>query len=238
MGKKVLVLRNTPRENPGIIEDLLNEFHVNYQIIDFEGCTETGQIQDYGALIVLGGPESANDKSEKMLNELALIRHTVMHKIPYLGICLGMQTLVKAMGGEVMKCNDAETGFRDKNGEIFKITLTDEGKEDRLFYSLPEIFSVFQLHGETVNITDSMNLLATGDSCRNQVVKIGRACYGIQAHFELNESLLESWITEDADLQKLDADKLRSDFNLLYSDYNETGRKLFTNFLNIAGLLQ
>lgn len=237
MGKKVLILRNTPRENPGIIEDLLKECNIDYQIIDFDSSIEIRPVQQYNALVVLGGPESANDTSEKMLCELAFIREAVNHKIPYLGICLGMQTLVKAMGGEIMKCHEAETGFRDKNGEIYNVELTEAGKNDRLFDGLPGSFDVFQLHGETIKLTDGMQLLGKSESCRNQIVRVGETAYGVQAHFELNDSLLESWITEDPDLKKLDSNTLRSDFNLLKSVYMETGRQLFSNFLEIAGLL-
>jgi GMP synthase (glutamine-hydrolysing) len=237
MAREILIIRNTPRENPGIIEDLLKENNLDYQIIDFNGSLKIQPVQNYGALIVLGGPESANDTSNKMLKEIALIRDAVLNKIPYLGICLGMQTLVKAMGGQIIKCQQAEAGFRDKNGEIFKVDLTEEGRNDRLFNRLPGSFRVFQLHGETVHITEGMHLLATGGTCRNQIVKVDRTAYGIQAHFELNDDLLESWITGDPDLKKLDALQLRTDFNLLKSDYLKTGQLLFTNFLKIAGLL-
>jgi GMP synthase-like glutamine amidotransferase len=94
------------------------------------------------------------------------------------------------------------------------------------------------LHGETIQLTESMHLLGKGDSCVNQIVRIGATAYGIQAHFELNEGLLESWIAEDPDLQKLDAEQLRADFNLLKSGYPQTGRQLFTNFIKIAGLIK
>lgn len=233
MAKPILILRNIPRENPGLIEILLNEHNLEYQIIDFTNSTVIDSIDNYSALIVLGGPDSANDLTPKMQNELTLIQNAIQLKIPYLGICLGLQTLVKAMGGTVRKCLVNEIGFRDPENKFFKIKLTSKGRKDRLFKNLSDSLTAFQLHGETVHLTPQMTLLATGDFCKNQIVKIGETAYGIQSHFELTNDLLESWISEDSDLQKLQTDQLKSDFETIKSDYQNTGRQLFYNFLTV-----
>jgi len=237
MNKSILILKNVPRENPGLIGILLKEHNLEYQIIDFGSTTVIDNIENYSALIVLGGPDSANDLTPKMQNELKLIRNAVRLKIPYLGICLGLQTLVKAMGGFVEKCQTSEIGFRDPKNELFKIKLTEDGRRDGLFKNLPDNLNVFQLHGETIHLTPQMTLLATGDFCQNQIVKIGKTAYGIQSHFELTSDLLESWIIEDVDLQKLSPGQLRSDFEKIKTEYQNTGRQLFINFLTMFGLM-
>ena len=237
MTRPILILRNVPRENPGLIEILLKEHNLEYQIIDFDNSTPMVSIENYNALIVLGGPDSANDLTPKMQNELTLIRKAIQSQIPFLGICLGFQALVKAMGGTVEKCQMNEIGFRDPKNNFFKVKLTSEGRKDKLFKDLSDNLTVFQLHGETVQLTPQMTLLAIGDFCKNQIVKIGKTAYGIQSHFELTNDLLESWIIEDSDLQKLQADQLRSDFKRIKSVYKNTGRQFFYNFLTITGLL-
>ena len=238
MTKPILILKNATRENPGLIEVLLREHNLKYQIVDFNNSTIIEYIKNYSALIVLGGPESANDLTTKMLSEVALIKNTIQSKIPFLGICLGLQTLVKAMGGNVVKCQESEIGFRDPNNEFYKVNLTSKGRTDKLFNNLPDSLTVFQLHGETVQLSPEMSLLATGDFCENQIVKIGETAYGIQSHFELTDDLLESWITSDSDLQKLNADNLRSDFKLIKKEYQETARYLFENFLMLTELIK
>jgi GMP synthase (glutamine-hydrolysing) len=237
MTKPILILRNVSRENPGLIEILLQEHSIKYQIVDFDNSTVIDTIENYSALIVLGGPDSANDLTQKMQNELLLIRKALQSHIPYLGICLGLQTLVKAMGGNVVKCQMNETGFRDPANNFFEVKLTSKGKTDKLFNNLSENLTVFQLHGETVKLTPKMTLLATGNFCKNQIVKIGKTAYGIQSHFELTNDLLESWIIEDLDLQKLQPEQLRSDFEKIKTEYQNTGRQIFSNFLTIAGLI-
>ena len=238
MTKPILILKNVPRENPGLIEIVLKEYSIKYQIVDFDNSTVIENIENYSELITLGGPDSANDLTLKMQNELLLIRKALQSNIPYLGICLGLQTLVKAMGGTIQKCHTSEVGFRDPENKYFKVKLTSEGRKDWLFKKLPDYLTVFQLHGETVELSPQMTLLATGDFCKNQIVKIGKTAYGIQSHFELTNDLLESWIIEDSDLQKLQAEQLRSDFETIKSDYQNIGRQLFYNFLTIIGLIK
>jgi GMP synthase (glutamine-hydrolysing) len=235
MGKDILILKNISREGPGLIEDVLREHNLQYDIIETDQITHIKSIEKLGALIVLGGPDSANDTDLKMQNELDLIHKVISAKIPYLGICLGLQTLVKAMGGQVVKCETKETGFRNQYDKYYKIELTPQGRNDALFKNLPDSFTVFQLHGETVQLSSRMILLAYGDTCKNQIVRIGDNAYGIQCHFELKEDMLDLWIKQDQDLQQLDKYQIKSDFKALNDDYLKTGRQLIKNFLSIAG---
>lgn len=233
--KEILFLKNISRENPGLLEDIIKELGIKYSIVDLSQNESIRSLDNYAAVVVLGGPDSANDKTPEMENELALIRNILDAKIPYLGICLGLQTLIKASGGEVVKSQTREIGFRDQNGENFKVELTESGREDILFKGLGNSLTVFQLHGETVMLTENMKLLATGEFCRNQIVKAGPTSYGIQCHFELTQEMLEVWMNEDQDLKELDRDHLRSDFETIRLNYTQTGRQLFLNFLKIAG---
>jgi GMP synthase-like glutamine amidotransferase len=153
---------------------------------------------------------------------------------PYLGICLGLQVGVKAAGGEVIPGAVTELGFRDQTGALNVIDLTDEGFADSLFAGLNSPFKVFHLHGETVELTDDMELLGTGEDCLNQAVKIGPRAYGLQCHFELTDAMLERWLAEDDDLQGMDTEQLRSDWQTIKTEYAHTGRILLNNFLELA----
>jgi GMP synthase (glutamine-hydrolysing) len=97
-GKEILFLKNITRENPGLLENIIKEHSIKYSVIDLSQDQNIRSLDRYGAVVVLGGPDSANDKTPKMENELALIRKILDAKIPFLGICLGLQTLIKASG--------------------------------------------------------------------------------------------------------------------------------------------
>lgn len=234
--KEVLIVKNIFREGPGLIEEVLKERGIGFNIINLYQNQGFPTVEKYGAVVVLGGPDSANDESEKMRNELARIREAVEAKIPFLGICLGLQTLIKAAGGKVVKCQTKEIGFVDPEGNNFTVELTEKGKNDSLFKNLGHSFKVFHLHGETIELTDEMALLATGKFCQNQVVKVGTNAYGILCHFELTPTMFEVWINEDPDLFVFEKDQLRENFNAIRGEYTRAGLQLFHNFLDLAGL--
>ena len=212
MKKQILIAKNIANEGPGLIEEILNKVNVPYSLLDVHDETHFPPIEKLHALIVMGGPDSANDTTKKMLRELAYIREVISAGIPYLGICLGLQTLVKANGGKVIKSPLKETGVRDPQGNFFTATITKEGKDDPLFQGITPSFKVFHLHGEMVELTPSMKLLAIGNHCRNQIVKIGSNAFGMQCHLELTQDLFEFWLDEDCDLQKIPRNSLRKDF--------------------------
>jgi GMP synthase-like glutamine amidotransferase len=239
LNKEVLIIKNSNSEGPGMLQGILDERKINYTIIDLDKGDSIPSPEKYTAIVVLGGPDSANDANEKMHSELAFIKEVIRLNIPYLGICLGLQTLVKAAGGQVVKSPLKEVGFRDPLGNYFTVELTDAGKQEMLLAGLGDSLPVFQLHGETVELSQgdiNMTLLATGKFCKNQVVKVGHNAYGIQCHFELTPDMFEVWINEDTDLQKLDKEKLRNDYKATIENYTHVGQQLLTNFLKIAGI--
>jgi GMP synthase (glutamine-hydrolysing) len=234
MDRKFLIVKNISREGPGLLEQVLKERGVGWDVVEPDKGQDIPATDGFCAMVVLGGPDSANDLTEKMLCELRSIRECLSRNLPYLGICLGMQALVKAAGGKVVRSPVKEVGFRDPDGEPFEVVLTGMGRGDRLFAGLGDKFRIFQLHGETVEICLGIELLGTGKWCRNQIVKVGECAYGIQGHFELTPDMLEVWAGEDVDLMPLGREALASDFTKLKDEYTMTGRRLFENFVDIA----
>jgi GMP synthase (glutamine-hydrolysing) len=237
MESAVLIVKNISREGPGLLERVLMEHEISYNAVDLSQGQAFPPPVNYQAVIVLGGPDSANDTTEKMAAELVQVKAAVEQGIPYLGIDLGMQVLVKAVGGKVVPAAKKELGFTDAANQPYSVTLTAAGKQDALCAGLPEQLGVFQLHGETVELAGDMQLLATGRDCPNQIVKVGARAYGIQPHFELTEPILHTWLGEDPDLKPLGVDKVLADFARQRGTYTVTGLTLFRNFLNIAELI-
>lgn len=235
---QVLIVQNITREHAGALHDVLEELGVGYDVANLDAGDAFPDPSPYKALVVLGGPDSANDQTEKMQNELAQIRKALDSGIPYLGVCLGLQTAVKAAGGKVVRAAQKEIGLHGPDGEQFTVALTDEGRADPLFKGLESPLSVFHLHGETVELTPQMTLLATGRHCRNQIVRIADKAYGIQSHFELTPEMLRTWAAEDPDLQPIGEEVLTRQFAGIQAEYARTGQILLSNFLRIAGLIQ
>ncbi|HIH05314.1 TPA: type 1 glutamine amidotransferase [Candidatus Woesearchaeota archaeon] len=234
---KVLIIKNKTTEGPGLLKGILDSHGIGYDIADLGRGEQFPDPGGYDALFVFGGPDSANDNTPKMKDELKRIRQALDADIPFLGVCLGMQALVKAAGGEVVKNAVKETGWRGPDGGFFQMEATEEGETDPLFGGLPSLLPVFHLHGETVVLAEGMALLATGKHCTNQAVKVGERAYGIQGHLELTPPMLEEWMRHDPDLMPLDKDALRKDYAALRGMYEISGTKLLENFLGIAGII-
>jgi len=235
---KVLIAKNITREGPGLLKEVLNEHGISYDIVDLNKGEQFPSPVEYSAVCVFGGPDSANDDTPKMKQELARIRETVDANIPYLGVCLGMQTLVKAMGGEVYKNPVQEIGWRDSDGNYFQLELEEKGNSDPILGGLNFPYRIFHLHGETVRLPPNMDLLAKGKWCENQIVRVkGKPAYGLQGHLELTQEMFEEWMMQDPDLLKLDASGVRRDYGELRPSYEKQGLQTLTNFLSIARLI-
>ncbi|WP_094228701.1 type 1 glutamine amidotransferase [Methanolobus psychrotolerans] len=233
----LLIVKNIPREGPGILEDILTKNSIPHEIIDLDTGDNLPDPLGYSAIIVLGGPDSANDTTGKMITELAMVRQAIDAGIPYLGICLGMQALVKACGGSVYANDVKEIGLRGEDGNYYSVGIETEYADDPLFNGLESPVKIFHLHGETVKITEEMQLMGTGKYCRHQIIKVGEKAYGIQGHFELTPEMFMVWLDSDPELKEMDRETLMTDFESLANEYSSNGKILFGNFLKIAGVM-
>ena len=229
--QKVLIVKNVSEECPGLLEGVLKERDIPFDVVDLHKGNVFPNPLKYLALFVFGGPDSANDLTPKIQNELRKIREALNAGVPYFGICLGMQLLVKAAGGEVYRNPVKEVGWKDPEGEYFCIDFTPGGQSDPIFRGLSSPLKIFQLHGETVRLTKKISLLATGKHCKNQVVRVSDNAYGIQGHPELTPVMFEAWLTEDEDLKKADPAFLTNDYQPIRMEYEKIGKTIFNNFL-------
>lgn len=235
MTPRLLVVKNCAHEGAGLFETVLHEERVRYDIADLDAGDTFPSHDGYAALLVMGGPDSANDDNVKMRTELLRIQNAMRDGIPCFGVCLGLQTLVKACGGTVRKSETKEIGLRDPEGAFFSVEITEDGKADPLLRELDASLPIFHLHGETVEMTPEMTLLATGRWCRNQIVKVRERAYGMQGHWDVTPQSLRVWMEKDADLAHVAAEQLLDDWNEIEAQHTAIGRTIFQNFLAIAG---
>ena len=140
-------------------------------------------LNNYSAIVVFGGPMSANDSDEFMKKEIDWIGQVLQSEVPFLGICLGAQILVKYLGCKVEKNPNelSEIGF-------YKIQPTEKGI--KLFQS-QDVF--YQFHTEGFELPSGCELLAKGDIFSNQAFRY-KNCYGLQFHPEVNIYLHLKWL--------------------------------------------
>ncbi len=231
----VLILQNVTREGPGAIADFLQSAGRTFVLVNLDRGEPLPDPADFQALIVMGGPDSANDTTPKMQAECRYVRDWVQSGKPYLGICLGMQILAKAMGGAVLRAPAQEAGFRKPEGGFYEVRLTAAGQEDALFQELGPVLPVFQLHGETVQLPAGAVLLGEGNGTSPiQVFRVGQRSYGFQGHFEVTEALLRDWQAQDAMLAPLSLEALQADYAQIRGRYEDNLQRLLSCFLRFV----
>jgi GMP synthase-like glutamine amidotransferase len=238
MTARVWFVKNRTHEAAGLFLSVTKRHAIPSLTVDLHQGGKFPEVAKGDAVVILGGPDSANDAAPKILRELEGLQKCLRDGIPCLGVCLGLQLLVKAAGGIVFRNPVKEIGFRDSGGGWFEMEKTANGKKDPLLAGIPDLCKVFQLHGETVGLTPAMSRLAQGRSCENQIVRVQERAYGIQGHVELSERMFEDWLVNDEDLRKMNTTELRRDFLSVRPELERSSEVLFKNFLRISGFLK
>ncbi len=144
----------------------------------------------HDAVVVFGGPMSANDGSKMpgIRAELDFIPTALESGKPFFGVCLGAQLLARALGAPVSAHPDglAEIGYT-------AITPTAAG---RGHFDGPMM--VYQWHREGFELPHGATLLAEGETFANQAYRYGNAV-GIQFHPEVVLETIERWTTVAAE---------------------------------------
>ena len=187
---RVLAFRHVPFESLGLIEPVLRARGVEVEYADlYRTGAALPDIAAYDALIFLGGPMSVNDDLPDLRHELECIREAMAQRQPVLGICLGAQLIARAAGATVRRNSAKEIGW-------YGLRFNESASGDRLFHGLSEE-TVFHWHGETFDLPNGAELLASSDLCRNQAFRIGEHVYGLQFHLEVTPVMIADWCVQD-----------------------------------------
>lgn len=172
------IIQHVPFENPGLILGWIEERGHTYKIVRTYNQEALPSKEEVQFLVVLGGPMSANDSEEWVVEERSLIKEVVVQGKPMFGICLGAQQLAKAFGGEI-KPAPKEVGW----GEI-KDIHTDE------------YLTVLHWHGEGFTLPKNAQLLYSSELWENQGFRMKNAL-GLQFHFETTEQTVAEIVAAD-----------------------------------------
>lgn len=175
-----MFIQNNIREGPGYLAKLFERDGLDDAII--AANEPVPDIAD-GPVVILGGPQSANDDSPRLRGEERLIRYCFKKDIPVLGICLGAQLAAKALGGKVYRGHISEAGF-------YHDLIPDT--ESPLFARFSSPFTAFHWHQDTFDIPDGARCLVSSESYANQAFAYGTVT-GLQFHIEVDSDILRSW---------------------------------------------
>jgi GMP synthase-like glutamine amidotransferase len=188
---RILVFQHTKGENPGAFLDHIADHGDSAQIVHLYDGQDIPALERFDLLLVMGGPM---DVWETVSNpwltpeKRAIERWVRELGRPYLGICLGHQLLIDALGGRCAPMEVPEIG-------VLPVELTDSAHTDPVFSNLPHHFPVVQWHGVAASdLPDGCEVLAHSSGCAVQAVRVLDKAWGVQFHPEVIQGTIEAWM--------------------------------------------
>lgn len=179
---------HVPWETPTLIDVALTGVPTIRRTIVDEPAPELPHVTELGGLVVMGGPQDANDDVNHpgLGAERRLLAEAVNADVPVLGVCLGMQLLGLALGARLHLRHGTEIGFAP-------IELTTAGMQDPVLGPLAPTPVVLHWHSDAVELPVGAVLLAASHTTPVQAFRAGSAL-GVQFHPEADDSLLAAWL--------------------------------------------
>ena len=190
--KTAIAIRHVSFEDLGGFDDVVrrNGYVVRYCDV---GIDDIGRVDPLAPdlIIVLGGPVSAYQELTYPFlgQEITLLERRLAAGRPTLGICLGAQLMARALGARVYPAPAREIGW----GEV---QLSEAGRKGPLRHLIG--VPILHWHGDTFDLPERAELLASTEICVNQAFSVGRHALACQFHPEIIGVGFERWLVGHA----------------------------------------
>jgi GMP synthase-like glutamine amidotransferase len=236
--KRALVVQHMNHDHPGRFLDWFAEDDIiPHQVRMFDG-EDIPSLAGFDLMFVLGGSQDTWQEQEYpyLAKEKAAIREWVWDRAkPYFGVCLGIQLLATALGGEVALAEKSEVG-------VFDVTVdTDEGG---FFAGLNPRQRVMEWHhAEVKRIPQSSRVLASSKDCAVQALAINDHALATQFHCEFSPQTVATWNSLPSYLAVLDKElgpggyeRFKAEAWPLMPEMTRNTRVVWENFKKKSGL--
>lgn len=182
-----LVLQHIACEPPAAFEDELLAWGAVLDRIEVDEGEPLPDWRGYAGIITMGGPMGAyeDERLPWLAAEKRLIAEAVRAGTPYWGVCLGAQLLAASLGARAFTGPEAEVG-------MLGVRLTEAGRTDPVFGTLPEEFVALQWHADTYDLPEGAVQLAASDAYPQQAFSFQNA-YAMQFHLEVDAARATAW---------------------------------------------
>lgn len=187
----IKVLRFYPESSLGSLSSCIIKAGIRHKIVELDECSCSQTSENADGLIILGGKMGAYEIFDYPQLQAATrwIEDAIKKEIPLLGICLGGQLIAQTLGAKVQPHHTPELGWT-------RIQFTEAAKRDPLLNFSPEEQYISEWHYDTFDIPQGAELLCSSDACENQAFRYGSNVYGFQFHPEVDDRLIETWLSQ------------------------------------------
>ena len=179
---RIHYLQHVPFEGLGLIRDWAANKNMPVSVTRIFAGEGFPDINDFDALIIMGGPMGVYDdqKYPWLAKEKGFIKNAIVSHKKLLGICLGSQLIVDALGGKVFKNPEKEIGW-------FPVKFTELARKNKFFEKFREKEDVFHWHGDSFSLPQGSIPIGSSEACNNQGFIFGDNIIALQFHLEMNK---------------------------------------------------
>ncbi|MBU0916782.1 MAG: glutamine amidotransferase [Gammaproteobacteria bacterium] len=183
----VTVVQHLAFEDLGSFEPVLRQRGHAIDVLQAGVDDVSSAIHQAECLVVLGGPIGVYETEAYpfVVDEVEALRERLRARRPTLGICLGAQLMAAALGARVYPGGRKEIGWGP-------LRLTQAGQASPL--AALEGVPVLHWHGDTFDLPNGCELLASTDVYERQAFSLGPNVLGLQCHPEADARRFERWL--------------------------------------------
>ena len=182
----IYAIQHLAFEDLGALEDTFYQlgFRVRYVEAGVDDLTKA--LEHKGLTVILGGPIGVYETEDYpfLTQEIELLKQRLANNLPTLGICLGAQLIAHALGAKVYAGAEKEIGWS---------TLEIQPVASNPLTALADV-SVLHWHGDTFDLPEHAELLASSALYPNQAFKVGNNILALQFHIEVAADAMEKWL--------------------------------------------
>jgi len=232
----VIAVRHVHFEDCGTLGSVLAERGHRVSYLDAPVFDlRTVDITTPDLVVFLGGPIGVYEENKYpfLTDEIALAERRLRTNRPMLGICLGSQLIAKALGARVFAGHVKELGWKP-------LWLTSSGESSVVVGLGGSRTSMLHWHGDTFDLPEGAELLASTPECAHQIYSVGEHCLAFQCHPEVDPDSIEHWLVghacEISATAKVTVQQLRDDTRRFGAALVTQARKSFVAWLERQGL--
>lgn len=230
--KTVYAIQHLAFEDLGSFEDILYQHGLRVRYFDAGIDDLSVALKHTGLTIILGGPIGAYETDDYpfLQQEIELLKQRLKANLPTMGICLGAQLMAKALGANVYPGHNKEIGWS-------QLQLTDV--QDNILMPLQHV-EVLHWHGDSFDLPDHAQLLASSQHYPHQAFQIGKNILGLQFHIEVLGEDLEKWLIghcSELNQAKINIPALRQDNQKYAAALEQAAALIFEQYLKNIGLI-
>ena len=173
MNRENIIVLDFGGQYSHLITRRIRDLSVYAELLPYDTPAKEIESLNPSGIILTGGPSSVYDKnSPKPDSKIFNL------EIPILGICYGLQIIVDAMGGSIIRTDKREYG---------KATLSISSNQ-KLFYGIDSKTNVWMSHGDaTKTLPDNFKSIGTTDNSPYAAI-CSDNLYGVQFHPEVTHT--------------------------------------------------